>query len=508
MKLLTTAVSLALGADALLPLVTSGNKFYQLQEDYTAGPEEFTLFGVDYQPGGSSGFSMASSEDILTNAAACQRDAYLLSQLGANSIRIYSVSPWNNHDECMSIFNDAGIYVLLDVNTPDSSLHRYNPEDSYTEGYLNNVFGLVDAFKGYSNLLGFIAGNEIINDDKSAESDPVYIRAVIRDVKEYISKWANRTIPVGYAAADVLEYRTETWQYFECNDEEHDSSDALSRADFFGINTYSWCSGSSDYDSSGYEDIKDTFGNSSIPIIFTEYGCNKNSPRTFDEVPDGIYGPLADVVAGAFVYEYSNEVSNYGLVDLDSDGTASMLDDFDNLKSAFSKVSLSSTTIAQTALVTGTQTLKDAPTCDSDDATSSFGWNMTLPDSPATDLLSSGGGNKNVGSLIATSDISFNTTYNILDAHSSTLTPSYSYDSVFQVNAQSNVPDATSSGSGSSQSSSKSSKSTKSSTKSTTATSSQSSSKSAKSQSKNGAPGMMALPMGLGGLAVIILGLI
>lgn len=426
------------GTEALLPLVVEGNKFYQLQEDYTKPAESFTIFGVDYQPGGSSGFSLSSKNDVLTEPSACARDAYLLNKLGANAIRVYAVSPWNNHDECMSIFNEAGIYVLLDVNTPDNSINRDDPKPSYNEGYLNNVFGLVDAFKEYPNLLGFLAGNEIINDAKSASVDPTYIRAVVRDLKEYIHLWSNRTIPVGYAAADNLDYRDLTFDYLSCNvDSGNETIDASSRIDFFGINSYSWCSGVNDFQSSGYENIIDFFNSTSIPIIFTEYGCNDKTPRTFEEVDQGIYGPLSSFVSGGFVYEFSNEANNYGLVDIDDDGNVSIRKDYDNLKTAFSNVTTTQTTASSVA--TGTSSLKGVPTCGSDPSSSnSLNWNFNLPPCPATSLLESNGGNINVGTLVPVTPS--NKTYAIVNAAGSAITPTYSYPSSYNINWQTNVP--------------------------------------------------------------------
>lgn len=40
--------------------------------------------------------------------------------LGTNAIRIYHVDPSANHDGCMSAFDKAGIYTLIDLDTFDS----------------------------------------------------------------------------------------------------------------------------------------------------------------------------------------------------------------------------------------------------------------------------------------------------------------------------------------------------------------------------------------------------
>lgn len=43
-----------------------------------------------------------------------------MEKLGANSIRIYHVDPSANHDGCMEVFDKAGIYPLIDLDTFDT----------------------------------------------------------------------------------------------------------------------------------------------------------------------------------------------------------------------------------------------------------------------------------------------------------------------------------------------------------------------------------------------------
>jgi hypothetical protein len=68
----------------------------------------------------------------------------------------------------------------------------------------SHIFAVVEAFKGYDNTLAFFAGNEVVNDAESAEVSPRYVKAVIRDLKQYIAGHLSRQIPVGYSAADDL----------------------------------------------------------------------------------------------------------------------------------------------------------------------------------------------------------------------------------------------------------------------------------------------------------------
>ena len=116
-----------------------------------------------------------------------------MQRLGVNTIRVYNLAPGLNHDECVSIFNAAGIYMILDVNSPFStgSLNRAEPWTTYTAGYYEQVFGVIEAFKNFDNVLGFFAGNEVINED-AAYSAPAYVRVCISEVAiqiELLSFW-------------------------------------------------------------------------------------------------------------------------------------------------------------------------------------------------------------------------------------------------------------------------------------------------------------------------------
>jgi hypothetical protein len=67
----------------------------------------------------------------------------------------------------------------------------------------------------------------------------------------------------------------------------------------------------------------------------SEYGCNTNT-RQFQEVTSLYSTEMTPVYSGGLVYEYSEEGSKYGLVQI-TGGTAKPLADFTALQSAFSK---------------------------------------------------------------------------------------------------------------------------------------------------------------------------
>lgn len=160
----------------------------------------------------------------------------------------------------------AGIYLVLDVNSPRPGQHinRYEPAQTYNVDYLEHILKVTEQFSHYNNTLGFFAGNEIVNDRVSAKNSPVYIKAVVRDIKAYIEFNSPRPIPVGYSAADDLLYRVSLSDYLECVDKDPNES-----VDFYGVNSYQWC-GVQTFYSSGYNVLVDDYSTYSRPVFFSE----------------------------------------------------------------------------------------------------------------------------------------------------------------------------------------------------------------------------------------------
>lgn len=301
-------------ADKFPSITVKGNAFYN-------GTERFYIRGVDYQPGGSS-----KAADPLADADGCARDLEYFQDLGINAIRVYTVDNSADHKKCMTMLQDAGIYVILDVNTPKNSINRADPAPSYNAAYLQSVFATIDAFKDYPNLLGFFAANEVINSENTTTTAP-YVKAVVRDMKTYIKAQASRFIPVGYSAADVAMNRWEQMQYFNCGD------DDMARIDMFGMNDYSWC-GDSSFTQSGWSANVKQYSSYSVPMFLSEFGCNLVTPRPFSEIKTLYSTQMSSVYSGGLVYEYSQEPSNYGLVEIDGDDITK-LPDYANLKKAY-----------------------------------------------------------------------------------------------------------------------------------------------------------------------------
>ncbi|PGG97789.1 hypothetical protein AJ79_09087 [Helicocarpus griseus UAMH5409] len=296
----------------IIPVTVKGNAFWQ-------GEERFYMRGVDYQPGGSS-----KVVDPIAEPETCKRDIEKFKELGLNTVRIYHVDNSKDHDECMNALAEAGIYLVLDVNTPEYSLNRKEPETSYNDVYLESVFATVEMFAKYPNTLAFFSGNEVINDGPTSKAAP-YVKAVTRDIRQFIRQQGLREVPVGYSAADVDTNRVQMAHYMNCGTDDE-------RSDFFAFNDYSWCD-PSDFKTAGWDKKVEMFAGYGLPLFLSEYGCNTND-REWNEVKALYSEKMSSVYSGGLVYEYSQEGSDYGLVELGGDKPKT-LPDFDKLKKAF-----------------------------------------------------------------------------------------------------------------------------------------------------------------------------
>lgn len=294
--------------------------FFPLYLAFWRDGERFYIRGVAYQPGGA-----ADAQDPLLDIDSLTRDVENFKTLGINTIRVYTVDNSANHDEGMAMLAEAGIYLALDVNTPKFSLNRADPYLSYNENYLQSVFATVDQFANYTNTLLFISGNEVINDQETTGTAP-YIRAVTRDIKNYINARGYRVIPTGYSSADVSENIEQQLQYFDCGDDS-------SAVDFFAFNDYSWCD-PSDFVTSGWQAKVEKYTGYGIPIFMSEFGCIEDE-RAWGEIASLFSTNMSSVFSGGIAYEYSYETNGYGIVEINDSGDVTTNEDFDELAAAF-----------------------------------------------------------------------------------------------------------------------------------------------------------------------------
>ncbi|KAI9038183.1 glycoside hydrolase family 72 protein [Aspergillus affinis] len=298
-------------ATDLDPIIIKGSKFF-----YKSNDTQFYIRGVAYQQEYSGPKSSSNSfKDPLADVDSCKRDIPYISKLNANTIRVYAIDPKSDHSECMNLLSEHGIYVVADLSSPSDSIVRNEPK--WDNDLYNRYVSVVDELSQYSNVIGFFAGNEVSNTKKTTDAS-AYVKAAVRDIKQYIKAKKYRPMGVGYATNDDSSIREDMANYFNC-------AEADESIDFWGYNVYSWC-GDSNYEKSGYKSRTEEFKDYSVPVFFAEYGCNDVTPRKFTEV-DALYGDtMADVWSGGIVYMYFQEDNNYGLVSVDGDKVSTKAD--------------------------------------------------------------------------------------------------------------------------------------------------------------------------------------
>ncbi|EPE03105.1 glycoside hydrolase family 72 protein [Ophiostoma piceae UAMH 11346] len=309
-----TLPKLAERASSLPTVTASGNAFW-------AGKTRFYVRGIDYQPGGSS-----DAADPLADTDICSRDVKEFKKLGVNTVRVYITDNSKNHDTCMQALADAGIYVIIDANNPLYSINRENPGPSYNTPYLQSVFATIDAFASYTNTLAFFSGNEVINSTADSTLSAPYVKAVTRDMRQYINKRGYRKIPVGYSAADVSQNRMQLADYMNCGSDDE-------RSDFFAFNDYSWCN--TDFKTSGWDEKVKNFTGYGLPIFLSEYGCITNG-RDFGELAALMNSEMTSVYSGGLMYEYALEANKFGIASIKG-SSVSELPQFSKFASALSK---------------------------------------------------------------------------------------------------------------------------------------------------------------------------
>ena len=155
--------------------------------------------------------------------------------------------------------------------------------------------------------------------------------------------------------------------------------------DFFSLNAYEWC-GASTYDTSGYRDLQANASSYNIPIFFSETGCNKPPPRTFEDQAS-IFGSQMDGTwSGAIIYEWLEETNNYGLISYGPQVSATVTDagvsdgftrtgtptpispDYSNLKKQWATLTPTGVKLSDYTASTGSLS---APSCP---ASTSNGW--------------------------------------------------------------------------------------------------------------------------------------
>ncbi|PVU88855.1 hypothetical protein BB559_005357 [Furculomyces boomerangus] len=301
MKLsISTCLFLLLGsATALDKIIVKGSKFFNSKTG-----SEFFVKGIAYQP--EKGDPDPGNQDPLADPVGCSRDAPRMKELGVNVIRVYQTDSKKNHDKCVKAFADNGIYLMLDIATPSNKIDMDNP--TWDTDLFSAFRNKIDAFSGYDNVLGFIAGNDVASRVDNTMS-AAFVKAAIRDIKGYLK--ANKLqFPIGYTSNHEAPNREKLNDYFVCgNDQE-------AMADFYGVSFYTWCSDDKFFKVFDLKKVAQEYTGSNIPVLLTEYGCFGQRPRSFSDTKALYSDDMTSVFSGGFMYMYTQEPNDYGIVDV------------------------------------------------------------------------------------------------------------------------------------------------------------------------------------------------
>ncbi|TFK30742.1 1,3-beta-glucanosyltransferase [Coprinopsis marcescibilis] len=316
------ALSALVTAVQAIPKVTRTGRYL-----YQEGGTRFYIKGIGYQPQGERHDSddnpfgePGTFVDPLADPAGCTRDLAHFQEASINTVRVYSVNSTLNHDECMQMFSDAGIYVILDLSIPlIGSIDRLAP--SWSSNVLNVYLDTINAFTKYDNVIVYNIGNEVVLGE-TLNAAP-YVKAAARDIKAYL-KSINSDALVGYAAINgASTFRKGLADYLSCGSEE-------TAIDIYGLNEYSWCGADGSLEGSGYSTLTAEFADYNVVAYFSEYGCVRSPPRVWTEVDALFSSDMSDVWSGGIAFNYFPAESDgqYGLVTISASGDLTPTSEF------------------------------------------------------------------------------------------------------------------------------------------------------------------------------------
>jgi hypothetical protein len=153
------------------------------------------------------------------------------------------------------------------------------------------------------------------------------VKALTRDIHRYQKSCAGnfRKVPLIYSDVDMgAPDRGEIAKYMTCELESPDDA-----VDAYGLNVYSWCDetypddhGKDNFQWSPYEDIRKEFKDFPVPLLFTEFGCNRGTfhsecpykgGRTWPDFKHMVGKDMGQIVSGAVAFQFSMDKEEFGL---------------------------------------------------------------------------------------------------------------------------------------------------------------------------------------------------
>ncbi|KAL2126301.1 hypothetical protein VTI74DRAFT_1225 [Chaetomium olivicolor] len=335
---------------ALLPISVKGTKLYDNDGN------QFFIKGVAYVTGNDN-------SDPLVDTKQCQADAPLMKKAGINTVYVYTVDTKQDHDGCMKVLADNGIYVWLQLADFPRTTGPAQRGSQWTLSVYGAFTEAMDAFAMYDNVLAFGIGQETITDNSTSTLSAPSLKAAARDLHAFRIARGYRPIPLSYSVADVASFRLLTAEYLTCDS-------PTTSIDLLGLNIFLRCS------EPDWRSLLTQFStlNLPIPVVISETGCRSTDQggRNFTDVALLLGDDkFREVFSGVSVYEWTMHKVPYGIVEYpggNNTGEPSALPQWSTLSSVLSAVA----TATGTRMAEYTPGNMAPPACPTEDKTA--GW--------------------------------------------------------------------------------------------------------------------------------------
>lgn len=245
-------------------------------------------------------------------------------KLDINTVRLYRMDPSVDYSGFFDYAASVGVYVIVPLTSAsgDGNLDREKPAPKcYPCKLFQYGVASLRNYMQYPNTLAGVVGNEVINSLPSWLTAPC-VKAYVRDLKSYMARDMNRSLPLLYTAqnsgygasvtADQAMFLTAN--YLTCTSDAKDDSSI----DIFGVNIESWCSSTGTFETNddgsigSYYSLWKTLHNTSAALVLAEMGCpqslfNRDNglqrTRDWKEVPV-VLNQMADTWSGFCAYAY------------------------------------------------------------------------------------------------------------------------------------------------------------------------------------------------------------
>jgi hypothetical protein len=161
---------------------------------YNNSGSQFLIRGAFYSDSGRTTSAGNSFIDVLADNTICSRDLPYFQRLGINTVIISGVDTTADHTSCMQVLQNAGIYVLVQLNGRVRTAYTMEgvPFVNVDYHFYDHFRDVVDGFQRYPNTLGFFT---------VARATSVFLsktKTTMIYLKDYIRQKGYRSIPVGF----------------------------------------------------------------------------------------------------------------------------------------------------------------------------------------------------------------------------------------------------------------------------------------------------------------------